>query len=544
MYLSIRWIRLVIFASIGAPLASAVFASDISDISKQIDRSIDERLASENVNPTALIDDAAYIRRVTLDLAGRIPSTNELDDYLAANPSRRKQDYVQRLIESPDFAYHQRNQLDLLLLLRQEHNDKWREYLLEATRENRRWDRLFREIMLPEDTLSTDMRPVAFLKKRINDIDAMTNDSSVTWFGVNVACAKCHDHPLVSDWTQAHYYGMAAFFKRTFRTKKGFIGERFDGIPKYTNTDGEEHEAEFMFLTGTTVEDPTLEVSQEELKELNQRIKQSESDDKADAPPRPEFRPRARLVELALSEDQEFFFSRNIANRIWARLFGRGIVHPLDQMHSENEPSHPELLTELAAELRSSGYDLRRMIHAIVLSKTYARSVQRDSKDAPIAPELFAAAVPRPLSPRQLALSLRIASHSPTKIAQRQSDDWQKHREQLERQADGLARKLVIPGEGGFQVPVSEALWFSNNQAIENDILNGSGDRLVGHLRKIESNEQVAILAVKVILSREADDDEVQAITTYLVSRDDRREQGIKQILWSLLGSPEFRFNH
>ncbi|TWU06296.1 DUF1549 domain-containing protein [Stieleria varia] len=518
--------------------------SDVYELAKRIDRHIDARLRSEEITPTDFVDHAAFLRRVTLDLAGRIPTQSELDDYLNAEPRDRKQRLVKRLIESPDFAYHQRNQLDILLLLRQEHNDKWREYLLEATRDNRPWDRLFREIMLPEESPSSDPRPVAFLKRRTNDLDAMTNDSSVTWFGVNVACAKCHDHPLVSDWTQAHYYGMAAFFQRTFQTRKGFIGERFDGRPKFTDENGEQQEAEFMFLTGTKVADPPLEFSEEELKQLNEQIKQAERDDKAEVPPRPDFRPRARLVELALSDDQQQFFARNITNRIWARFFGRGIVHPLDQMHSENPPSHPELLSELSDDLRESGYDLRRLIHAIVLSEPYARSVERASDAAPMPPELFAAAVPRPLSPRQLALSLRMVSIGPEKMLQWQSNEWEKQREQLERQADGLARSLVIPDDDEFQVPVSEALWFSNNQTIENDILNGSGDRLVGYLKTLESDSQLVSVAVKVILSREADDEETQAMATYLRSRTDRREQAIKQILWSLLGSPEFRFNH
>ncbi len=541
MRLPLHALFLVVLASF-SPLAS--IGAELGELSELIDRRIAKRLAAENVQPTGPVDAAGFLRRVTLDLAGRIPSQQELDDYLAADPEHRKAELVQRLLASADFAYHQRNQLDLLLLLRQEYNSSWREYLLEAASENRPWDQLFREIMLPEDTLSTDTRPVTFLKRRTNDLDAMTNDSSVIWFGVNVACAKCHDHPLVSDWTQAHYYGMAAFFQRTFQTRKGFLGERFDGKPKYTDIAGEQHEAEFMFLTGTTVDEPPLEMTADERNKLNEKIKQAERDDKADAPPRPHFRPRSQLVKLALEEDQQNFFARNITNRLWARLLGRGMVHPLDQMHSENEPSHPELLSELAAELRDSGYDLRRLIHAIVLSDTYARSVQR-SVDANLLPaELFAAATPRPLSARQLALSLRLVSSSPVKLAEWQATRWDKQRDELERHAEGMARNLILPDDHDFQVPVSEALWFSNDQAIENDILNASKDRLVGYLAELDSDQQVANLAVKVVLSRQADTAEVQAICDYLESRTDRREQGIKQVVWSLIGSPEFRFNH
>ncbi len=194
----------------------------LSPLVARIDELIGARLSQEGVTPAAKIGDGEFVRRVTLDLAGRIPTIAELDDYLHNTDADRKQQLIARLIESPDFVFQQRDQLDILLLQRDEYNDRWREYLLEAVRENRPWDQLFRETMLPEDHAASDTRPVAFLKRRTNDLDAMTNDASVLWFGVNISCAKCHDHPLVDDWKQAHYYGMAASFKRTFQTRKGF----------------------------------------------------------------------------------------------------------------------------------------------------------------------------------------------------------------------------------------------------------------------------------------------------------------------------------
>ena len=527
--------------AIAACTCASAYSGDVVEFAKRIDQLVIARLSADGVQPAATIDAAAYLRRVSLDLAGRIPTLEELDAYLEADAKDRKQQLVQRLIDAPDFAFHQRNQLDILLLLRDEHNDKWREYLLEASKENRPWDQLFREVMTPEDTLSTDSRPVAYLKRRVNDIDAMTNDSSVTWFGVNIACAKCHDHPLVSDWTQAHYYGMSAFFKRTFTTRKGFASEHFDGNLKYTDVDGEEHEAELMFLTGAKTDAPKQEIDAEELKKLQERIKKSQNDDKAEPPPRPDFRPRSRLVETALADTEHRFFARNIANRIWARLLGRGIVHPLDQMHSENPPSHPELLRLLADDLHASGFDLRRLIHAIALTDVYGRSVRATSEKP--SPETFAVAVPRPLSPRQLSLSLRIAGTSSEKMAKLIAEDWPKQREQLERQADGLARNLAIPDDG-FQVSVSEALWFSNNQSVENDLLNASNDRLVGQLKKMESSEQIVTHAFKSVLSREPAKDERAAIIDYLSNRSDRSELALKQVVWALMTSPEFRFNH
>ena len=233
--------------------AARTEASDPQTLADRIDHHINERLRAEGVSPAAIVADETFLRRVTLDLAGRIPTTTERTNFLSqkedeANSQVRRRGLVEKLIHSPDYAYHTRNQLDILLLLRSEHNATWREYLLEATNENRGWDQMFREIFQPEDTLSGDVRPVSYLKKQLNDLDALTNGASVKWLGVNIACAKCHDHPLVDDWTQDHYYGMTSFFKRTFRTKKGFLSERFEGLPKYTDIYGDEQQPGLMFL--------------------------------------------------------------------------------------------------------------------------------------------------------------------------------------------------------------------------------------------------------------------------------------------------------
>ncbi len=538
-----QFLRTIGFASICLFVGVPTLPADVHGLARLIDQRIDQRLAGENIQPGETISDHQFIRRLTLDLAGRIPTIAELDAFIGSRENDKRTRLVARLIDSPDFAFHQRNELDTLLLRRLQHNDPWREYLLEATTENRSWEQLFREIISPEDTLSEDNRPVAFLSQRINNIDAVTNDSSIVWFGVNVGCAKCHDHPLVLDWTQAHYYGMASFFKRTFRTRKGLLGERFDGNLKYTTIDGDDLQADFMFLTGAKVTEPESHLEEAQLKEYREAIKKAEKDDKADPPPKPDFRPRSQLVELALGDRQSMFFAKNIVNRIWARLMGRGLVHPLDQMHSENLPSHPQLLAELAGDMASHGYDLKRLVQAIVLSDTYARRSQNHSDD-PLAADLFAVASHRPLSPHQLSLSYRVATSNPDQmVGYLDAENWPAKRAELEKQSEGQARQFEIPDDG-FQVPISEALWFSNNASIQNDILGNSRQKLVGYLGGFDSDDEVSFRACKSILSRPPSGDQHQTITGYLAARADRREQAIRQVVWALMVSAEFRFNH
>ncbi|MDG2222846.1 MAG: DUF1553 domain-containing protein [Rubripirellula sp.] len=520
-----------------AAITTASTASSPSQLAHDIDRLINQQCAPEL--RAELVGESQYIRRATLDLAGRIPTIAELQDFRDSESLTKRQDLIQRLIRSADFAFHQRNELDTLLLRRLEHNDKWRAYLLEATRENRKWDDLFRQIMVPED--DQDNRPAAFLRKRIRDLDTTTNDSSIVWFGVNIGCAKCHDHPLVMDWTQALYYGLASFFNRTFHTRAGSVGERFDGSIGYTTTDGESRKSEFMFLTGTKLEEPDSELAEAKQQEISQAIKKAESDAKSPPPPQPQFRPRSRLVETALADTDQNFFARNIVNRLWARMFGRGLIHPLDQAHSENPPSHPALLDLLANDLREHDFDLRRTLHAIALTDTYARKAHAND---PPPDELFAGAIPRPLAPHQLSLSLLIASANPMEMQGLSSEqDWNQRREELEQKSESVAKQLEIPDDG-FQVSVTESLWFSNHPQIQNEYLQSGGNHLVGSLLRFESDEELIRAAIQSVLSRDPDPDEMTALLQYLESKTERRTDAVGQIVWALMSSPEFRFNH
>ena len=248
-------------------------------------------------------------------------------------------------------------------------------YLLTAVQGRRSWDTVFREIMKASDSEGPEKGAAQFLKSRVGELDDLTNDTAILFFGVNISCAKCHDHPLVADWKQDHFYGMQAFFQRTYQTRKtSSLAECPFGEVKFANVGGASKTAAFMFLTGEVVADRTPQMADEERKQLEERVRKLEHDDAEAEIIVPEFRPRDELVELALQDTKDRFFARNIVNRIWARLLGTGLVNPPDQMHSGNAVSHPELLEWLTSDMVSHGYDLRRLIQGIVLSEAYRRS--------------------------------------------------------------------------------------------------------------------------------------------------------------------------
>ncbi|MFO1045458.1 MAG: DUF1549 domain-containing protein [Planctomycetaceae bacterium] len=541
MNLARRLSFLSIFLLSGNLIAAELVAPDFT-IEKAIDYYIQARLTERQVQPVPAADDCTLVRRTSLDLQGRIPTVTETKQFVDSTDADKRVKLVDAMLASPDFAYHFRNQLDTLLMIGQKGAPgEWREYLLKSARQNRPWNQMFRDMLIANEDDPEAKGANTFVRVRAKELDELTNDTSSIFFGVNVSCAKCHDHPLVEDWKQDHYFGMASFFQRTYVTKKNGIAEKFSGEVKFKTTKGEDKIAKLMFLTGTTIEEPVIQVSAEEKKKQDEEVKKQTQDDKAGPPPTPPFSPRTKLVEVALQTGNDQFFARAIVNRIWAMYLGRGLVHPLDQMHSGNPASHPELLEWLSRDLIQHQFDLRRLVRGIVLSQTYARSSEWNASSEPPAADIFAVALVRPLSPRQYSMSLRIASSSP-EAYKPATEDWQKRRDDLERSCEGFANQFELPGEN-FQVGVDEALLFSNSPQFTDDYLRDSGDRLIGVIKAQPDRGAQINTAYWSALSRAPSADEVAACEQFMAKRT-KPVAGLRQMVWALLTSPELRFNH
>jgi hypothetical protein len=249
------------------------------------------------------------------------------------------------------------------------------------------------------------------------------------------------------------------------------------------------------------------------------------------------------LVEVALAEGQREFFARAIVNHVWYRLYGHGLVMPLDQMHPENPPSHPELMEWLARDLIDHGYDLRRLIRGLVLTEAYARSSRWEGEGRPLT-STFAVMAARPLSPQQYATALRLGSTSPDSFAaEMKPEDLDKRIEGIENGARGLAGLFEQP-RTDFQVSVTEALLLSNSDRIAKELLRETGDGLMVKLLAIEDPRELVETAVWNVLTRAPDDEELDVLAGYIADRSDRRAEAIRQVLWALLASAENRFNY
>ena len=505
-----------------------------------VDHYVDAKLKTVGVTPAPQADDYTLVRRLTLDLNGRIPTPAETRAYVESTDPHKREKLVDRLMASPALVRHQVNQFEAMMAGPSSRGGGGlREYLQKAVGENRPWDQVFRELVVAADDPKTKGAS-EFLRSRVSDLDRLTNDVSVLFFGVNVSCAQCHDHPLVNDWKQDHFFGMKAFFARTF-DNGGFLAERGYGPVRFKPTKGPERQARMMFLTGTAVDAPGMkDPSKDEEKKEKEAFDRAKREKKS--PPPPAFSARAKLAEVALQPRESEYFSRAIANRLWHRFLGYGLVMPLDQMHSENKPSHPELLDWLARDVAAHRYDLRHTIRGIVLSKAYSRSSQW-AGEIPPSPTLFAVARLKPLTPMQLATSLKVATADPQTFEKVKPDDLEKRVEALEGSARGFASSIA-PATDDLQIGVNEALLFSNSDKVTREFLADGNDRLLGRARAASDPTKSIDLMVRSVLCRPPTPDEHRVLGEYLGRRTDRPAEAYRQVIWALVSGSEFRFNH
>jgi hypothetical protein len=528
----------------GCAFAGSLRAEDLlpadTTIEAAIDHYISIRQKALNVEPAALAEDANLLRRTTLDLHGRPPTAAEVKTYQQNNDPAKRRELVERLMASPAFAREQAAAFNALLM--NGTNASLRSYLTEAFRENRSWDRIFRELLVGQENDAEQKGAINFVKARLKDHDKLTAEASSLLFGVNVSCAQCHDHPLVTDWKQDHYFGMKSFFVRSFENGD-FMGEKPYGLVEFKTTAGESKKAKLMFLTGQVFDEPESkepdDKAKKEEKELLEKLKKDKK-----PPSAPEYSRRAKLVEIALSPEANSFLSRSIVNHVWNRLLGRGLVMPVDQMHSENPASHPELLSWLARDLQSHNYDLARLIRGILLSDTYARSSRWESSAKRPTDDLFAVGIVRPLTPWQYGTALKVAISNPDQFpADLAGDALDGKMQGLEGSGRSLTDKLEHPGPD-FQVSIDEALSFSNADRISKDLLRFDANTLLGKLKTIADDKEAATVAIWNVFGRAPADEELQALELYMKARADRREPALQQMVWALLTSSECRFNY
>jgi len=350
-------------------------ANEAASTAMPLHKRIDQATESAAIGPLANIcNDADIVRRVYLDLTGVIPTPEEAKAFLVDESIVKRETLINRLLESSDFSRHVAVQLNVVLLDRR--TDKyvdqksWETYLIDSIDSRKPLDQIYRELIYPDDIADGVTPARKFLLNRGVEPHAMTRDVGRMLFGMDLQCAQCHDHPLVDDYYQADYYGLFAFLNRTTlfedpQSKVGKLAEKADGEAPFESVFTGEGRAitrprlpkgAFVYADPRFPEDQAYKVKP----------------DKTQAA-KPTFSRREMLAKMLADN---LAFRRNVANRLWAMVMGRGLVHPSDFHYRDNPPVNPELLTILANDLAASGFDLRHALREMMLSKTYQRDCE------------------------------------------------------------------------------------------------------------------------------------------------------------------------
>jgi hypothetical protein len=533
------------------------------DATHVVDREIFGKLKRLRVPPAEAASDHEFVRRVTLDLAGRIPTAAETERFCANTDPGKREALVDALLNGPEFPKHWRDNLNVLLMGRTAFPmaPAWAAWLETSLKEDRGWDQMARELLLARPEKPEQNGALYFLDSRFaqgdTGLDVATRDVSRIFFGVDIQCARCHTHPDVAAWQQQAYWGIAAFLGRSYRIQvngASYLGEKATGEVQYFGPDKNLRAAAPVFLTGESAQEPAVPAAAPATPESPDlyTVAPEEAKEKTRVPV-PKYSRRRRLVEIAVGA-QDPYFKRAVVNRVWALLMGRGLVEPVDQMHLGNPPSHPLLLQELSEEFARNGFSLKRLVRTLVTSQAYARSSQWKPAGRLLAgrppAELYAVAAARPQSMHQLANSMLVAAGygaqaagSPGPEADASADAG-KARAQFEAQfAAQLAeiRRRLDSGTETFQPNVAQALYLSNSRAFQQLLEQGG---LAARLAKLPDDGEAVRQAYLAVLSRPPDAEELAAFRQYLDARKDRRPAAVVQVVWVLVTSAEFRFIH
>ncbi len=538
---------------LAGPMIAAADEIGAGPAAARIDALLEAHWRAQEIRPASLTDDGMFLRRITLDLAGRIPTYDEARAFTGGPgevSGSRRQQLVRRLMQSAEYHLQLSVVLDQIIQEKYAGEREFREYLRASVKSGKPWSAIFREILLgPWDTPEKE-RSSRFVSRRLRNVDELATDTARVFFGVNVSCAKCHDHPLVLDWTQDHYYGMVAFFKRTYEHRDGnkrIVGEKSDGEVSFVARDGKKKTAKMKFLSGLVLAEP--QPRQEKTDDGKKDTSKKKARQKTTGPyTPPAFSRRERLVEVAL--ENKVFFSRALVNRLWAYFMGRGLVEPVDQMHSENPPSIPGLLEWLAEDFVASGYDIHRLVHGIVSSRAYGLASIWEREGEPPDDEHFAMAPVKPLSPAQYAASLLLASGKDalggggTDLEDETYEQQEKGALELARRAESLTGHRAFDAPSAdFQSSATEALYMSNHPAVQ-QLVEPRAGHLVETLSTFSDTGELIDAGYWVILGRPPAAEERAYLVDWLEQGGKSRTEAVRDLSWALFTSTEFRFNH
>lgn len=525
--------RAVVFR---ATIPLGIEVATLPPVKNFVDDLVFKKLKSIGMPPSGLCDDATYIRRATVDIAGRLPTAEETRVFLADTQAGKREALVDRLLEGGDYADYFANKWSALLRNKRggetqaRANVAFHGWIRDSFMENKPYNQFVGELLTASGD-SAKNPPVTWYRQ-VRDTTAQLEDTAQLFMATRMKCAQCHHHPF-EKWSQQDYFSLGAFFSQVSR--KG----------------GEAPGDEFIFhkrgvATGVN-------------KKTQQKVKPAP----LGAPAldlAPEADPRQALADW-LGRPDNPFFSKALVNRYWKHFFNRGLVEPEDDIRDTNPASNPELFNALAKHFVDSGFDLKALIRTLTTSTVYQLSAEPNEHNAQDK-QFFSRYYPKRLTAEVLLDAIDGISQAKTAFPGTQEDT---RAVQLpDNSYNAGSYFLTVFGrpdatsscecERSQDASLAQSLHLLNSKDIQAKLTseNGSAARLAGD----SSRTEVAKLEdlYWAAYSRAPKADEVKVAMEHVGKRvagakDDkersvRRREAYEDIVWALMSSKEFLFNH
>jgi hypothetical protein len=503
----------------------------------RVDDLVHDQLRLLGYLPSDTGTDAEFVRRVHLDVLGLLPTVEETREFLADPSLDKRSRLIDRLLDRPEYAaYWGQRQADLLRVTRQsltsEGARRYYDWIVESVRSNQPFDKFVGDLLTSEG--DTYQNPSANYYRAANDTTTVTESTVQLFMGVRIACAKCHNHPF-DRWTQDNYYGIAAVFDRV-RRELVPVPRKEGEAPKAKGKRERPPEGPMMIKVasqGATIQPRT----HKEMKPWLPMV--------GDAPIGPGEDARKSFAGWLTKPDNSFL-ARVAVNRIWAHLMGRGIVDPVDDFQAGNPPSNAALLDFLADDFAAHGFDRKRTLALILKSRTYQRSVAKNPSNAGDSKHNASAQV------RLIAAEpLFDAIGHVTEVTERFNGvpagtlatqmPTPPRMEFLE--AFGQPkRETACQCERGVEPSLSQALQLLNGPAVQRR-LTDPDNRLRRLVREGKADPEIVEECYLAALCRTPTKSESEKALGYVANHPDR-EKALEDVLWAILNSKEFIFQH
>lgn len=492
-----------------------------------IDELVFDKLKTLGVPPSEVSDDGTFLRRATLDIAGRLPTADESREFAADKDAAKRDKLIDRLLASSDHADYFANKWSNVLRNKRVNPTYLRgsflfhDWIRQSLHENKPYDQFVREIITASGDFSQN--PAVVWYRAVATNNEQLEDSAQLFLGLRIQCARCHHHPF-EKWSQTDYYGFSAFFSRVGRKQ------------------GQESKDEPRIYHNRGMASATNPRSGENLKPTGlgaQPLELSADED-----------PRQKLVDW-MADPTNPFFSKALVNRYWKHFFGRGLVDPEDDMRVTNPPCNAALLDALAKHFVDSGFDMKALVRSICQSKTYQLSAEPNEYNARDK-QNFSRYYPKRLSAEVLydALSQVTTTTSPfnglptgTRAVQLPDNGFDNYFLSVFGKPQN---ESACECERSSDANLAQALHLLNSREVQQRLTDGNGAAATLAKDKNRGDEDKIRDLYLSVYSRLPSADELKFSTAHLEKPafKDNKQPAYEDILWALINTKEFLFNH